>query len=121
MKCLHYCASTIEKWMSANAELRMAITMPKMSLTKLKAILQAAKLDATSDHTGKLADDRATVLDYYQGDMSKDMPAIEGRSRAVSMDVSDTIEGIMPSLMAIFCSSQEGIRFDPTAPEEVPP
>ena len=32
------------------------------------------------------------------------MPAAAGRSRAVSTDVADTIEGLMPQLMDIFCS-----------------
>ena len=37
-------------------------------------------------------------MDYYLGDMAKDMPAQDGRSRAVSTDVADTIEGLMPNL-----------------------
>jgi hypothetical protein len=35
--------------------------------------------------------------------MRKDMPAQDGRSRAVSTDVTDTIEGLMPS-----CSIMRG-------------
>ena len=35
-------------------------------------------------------------MDYYLGHMAKDMPAQDGRSRAVSSDVADTIEGLMP-------------------------
>jgi len=57
-------------------------------------------------------------MDYYQGHMSKDMPAQDGRSRAVSMDVQDTIEGLMPSLMDIFAGSDEVVRFDPVGPED---
>jgi hypothetical protein len=35
-------------------------------------------------------------MDYYLGNMDKDMPAQDGRSKAVSTDVADTIEGLMP-------------------------
>jgi hypothetical protein len=46
------------------------------------------------------------------------MPAAEGRSQAVSTDVADTIEGLMPSLMDIFCGSDEVVRFEPVGPED---
>ena len=44
-------------------------------------------------------------MDYYLGDMNRDMPAPDGRSRAVLTDVADTIEGLMPSLIEIFCGT----------------
>jgi hypothetical protein len=50
--------------------------------------------------------------------MSQDMPAQDGRSRAVSTDVADTIEGLMPSLMDIFAGSDEVVRFEPVGPED---
>jgi hypothetical protein len=50
--------------------------------------------------------------------MAKDMPAQDGRSRAVSTDVADTIEGLMPSLMDIFAGSDEVVRFEPVGPED---
>jgi hypothetical protein len=43
------------------------------------------------------------------GDMPAKMPAQEGRSRAVSTDVADTIEGLMPSLMEIFDGSEDAL------------
>jgi hypothetical protein len=58
-------------------------------------------------------------MDYYLGDMSRDMPAPEGRSRAVSTDVADTVEGMMPSLMDIFCSGEEVVQFHPVGEEDV--
>jgi len=57
-------------------------------------------------------------MDYYLGNMAKDMPAAEGRSKAVSSDVADTIEGLMPSLMDIFAGSDEVVRFEPVGPED---
>jgi hypothetical protein len=47
------------------------------------------------------------------------MPAPDGRSKAVSTDVADTIEGLMPSLMEIFTAGDEVVRFEPVGPEDV--
>ena len=77
--------------------------MPKMSPGDLRALLAAEKADALSAMSAsKLWQERAAALDYYLGDMSRDMPAPDGRSKAVSTNVADTIEGPMPSLMEIF-------------------
>jgi len=66
----------------------------------------------------KLAEDRADAMDYYLGDMRKDMPAGEGRSEAVSTDVSDTIEGLMPALMDIFAGADEVVQFEAVGPDD---
>ncbi len=71
--------------------------MPRMSPSDLKAILSAEKADALAAiSAARLAEERADAMDYYLGYMVKDMPAQDGRSRAVSTDVADTIEGLMP-------------------------
>lgn len=77
---------------------------------------KASALAALS--AANLSEDRADAMDYYLGDMSKDMPAQDGRSKAVSTDVADTIEGLMPSLMDIFAGSDEVVRFEPVGPED---
>ncbi len=93
--------------------------MATKSLTELKTILQAEKLDALAAvRASKLSVQRSDATDYYMGDMAKDMPAADGRSRAVSTDVADTIEGLMPSLMEIFSGGDEVIRFEPVGPED---
>ena len=64
--------------------------MPKLTASDLRALLAAEKADALSAMSAsKLSDERAAALDYYLGDMSRDMPAPDGRSRAVSTDVSE--------------------------------
>jgi hypothetical protein len=91
-----------------------------MSALELRAILTAQRWDSMSAITAsKLSEERATSLDYYQGDMSKYLPAIDGRSKAVSMDTSDTIEGMLPTLMDIFAGGEEIVRFEPVGPEDV--
>jgi hypothetical protein len=94
--------------------------MPRMTTGELKALLAAERYDALSAMmASKLSDERATALNYYMGDMSKDMPAPEGRSQAVSTDVADTVEGLMPQLMEIFAGGDEVVRFDPVGPDDV--
>src|SRR5215470_6314843 len=94
--------------------------MPKMTTAELKAMLAAEKADALSAmQASRLSDERTDAMDYYLGDMSRDMPAADGRSRAVSTDVADTVEGMMPSLMDIFCSGEEVVEFHPVNEEDV--
>jgi hypothetical protein len=93
--------------------------MPKMKASDLKAMLASEKADALAAiSAARLAEERADAMDYYLGNMAKDMPAQDGRSRAVSTDVADTIEGLMPSLMDIFAGSDEVVRFEPVGPED---
>ena len=94
--------------------------MPKMSPGDLRALLAAERADTLSAMSAsKLSEERAAALDYYLGDMSRDMPAPDGRSKAVSTDVADTVEGLMPTLMDIFTGGDEVVRFEPVGPEDV--
>jgi hypothetical protein len=93
--------------------------MAKMPMSDLKAMLAAEKADAlAAASAAKLAEERADAMDYYLGNMAKDMPAQDGRSRAVSTDVADVIEGLLPNLMDIFAGSDEVVRFEPVGPED---
>jgi hypothetical protein len=94
--------------------------MAKMDLPTLKAMLSAEKADAlAATESAKLSSERSNAMDYYLGDMRKDMPANEGESSAVSTDVADTVEGLMPSLMEIFCGSDEVVAFNPVSAQDV--
>jgi hypothetical protein len=93
--------------------------MVKMAVRDVQTMLASEKASALAAVTAaQLMEDRATAMAYYLGDMSQDMPAQDGRSRAVSTDVADTIEGLMPSLMDIFAGSDEVVRFEPVGPED---
>jgi len=93
--------------------------MSKLSAAQLKVMLAAEKSDALSAMTAdKLSTERASAMSYYLGDVSKDIPAANGRSKAVSFDVADTIEGLMPPLMEVFAGGDEVVRFDPVGQED---
>jgi hypothetical protein len=90
-----------------------------MDLTELRSLLDAERADALAAFTAaQLSQERARALDYYLGNMTSDMPTSAGRSTTVSMDVADTIEGLMPALMDIFAGSDEVVRFEPVGPED---
>jgi len=90
-----------------------------MSLLSLRAMLDAEYSSALAGmKADRLSSERARALDYYKGDMSRDMPAEVGRSKVVSTDVADTIEGLMPQLMDIFVGGDEVVRFNPVGPED---
>ncbi|AWJ88923.1 hypothetical protein Sp245p_03520 [Azospirillum baldaniorum] len=91
-----------------------------MTETELRAILQAERSSALGGTLStELGDERAKALDYYNGDMDKDMPRPGAdRSGAVSTDVADVVEGLMPSLLEIFASGDEVVRFEPVGPED---
>lgn len=94
--------------------------MSKMNSSDLAARLSSQRASAiASQSASDIPNQRADAIDYYMGDMSRDMPTTEGRSSAVSSDVADTIEGMMPSLMEIFAGSDEVVQFEPVGPEDV--
>lgn len=92
--------------------------MAKMELDELKGILEAEKQDALgSQESDKLSKERSRNLEYYLGTMT-DMPGEPDRSQAVSTDVADTVEGLMPAMMEIFTSGDHPVEFTPVGPED---
>lgn len=93
----------------------------KMQETTLKTLLASERTDALAGYSAsRLVQDRSRALDYYNGKMDNDMPVPDGRSSAVSTDVADTVEGLMPSLMEIFTAGDEVVKFEPVGPEDEP-
>jgi len=74
-----------------------------------------------SDSLGYMGDvistQREQAMKYYYG-----LPfgnEVEGRSQFVDSTVQDTIEWIKPSLMRVFASGDEMVKFSPHGPEDV--
>tara|TARA_R110002126_G_scaffold116902_1_gene256584 strand:- start:3033 stop:5159 length:2127 start_codon:yes stop_codon:yes gene_type:complete len=61
---------------------------------------------------------RAKATEYYRGEPFGNEE--EGRSQVVSMDVRDTVQAIMPSLMRIFHGSDRTVEYSPQSEEDVP-
>src|SRR6185312_5795561 len=60
--------------------------------------------------------DRLRALDMYKGDMAAEIASLPNRSRAVSRDVADAVETILPDLMEIFVGEGDVAAFVPTKP-----
>jgi len=65
---------------------------------------------------GEIVSRRKRSLEYYLGRPFGNEQ--EGRSQVISTDVSDTIEGLMPSLMRIFTASDNVFECEPVGPED---
>lgn len=79
-------------------------------------ILRAVEEYEDRAEDASIEDARSQALDHYYGRPYGD--EVEGRSHVVMRDVADTIEWIKPSLMKIFASTDEVVRFDPVGPED---
>lgn len=58
------------------------------------------------------------ALEYIKGEMS-DIASLPNRSRAVSTDVSDAIETVLPDLMDVFTGGEDVVTFRPQGEEDV--
>jgi len=73
--------------------------------------------DALGYYNDDLAEQRELAQEYYYA-----LPfgnEVDGRSQYVDSTVQDTIEWIKPSLMRVFASGDEMVRFTPHGPEDV--
>jgi len=64
-----------------------------------------------------ISQQREAAMEYYYG-----LPfgnEVEGRSQYVDSTVQDTVEWIKPSLMRVFASGDEMVKFTPHGPEDV--
>jgi len=88
-----------------------------MSEEQLQGVISAEINDAISFIDDDIGGNRAKATEYYYGDPFGDEE--EGRSQVVSMDVRDTVQGILPSLMRIFFGPERVVEFAPQGPEDV--
>jgi hypothetical protein len=88
-----------------------------MSEEELQGVISAEITDAISFIDDDIGGNRALATEYYYGQAFGDEE--EGRSQVVSMDVRDTVQGILPSLMRIFFGPERVVEFAPQGPEDV--
>jgi hypothetical protein len=88
-----------------------------MSEEQLQGVISAEIYDAISFIDDDIGGNRALATEYYYGLPFGDEE--EGRSQVVSMDVRDTVQGILPSLMRIFFGPERVVEFTPQGPEDV--
>jgi len=83
---------------------------------ELLSIIAAHDRSSIGVDTQEFSIDRADALDRYFGRPYGNEQ--EGRSKVVSKDISDAVDWILPSLIRIFLSTHDAVRFDPVGPED---
>jgi hypothetical protein len=89
----------------------------KMTEEELKTRIDEELRASLGYFSDELSKQREMAMEYYYS-----LPfgnEVEGRSQFVDSTVQDTIEWIKPSLMRIFASGDEMVKFNPTGPEDV--
>lgn len=87
-----------------------------MTENELIALIESEERNSIGADSGLLSDQRRKALQYYYGQPYGN--EVEGRSQVVTSEVFDAVEGIMPSLLSIFTSSDQIVRFEPEGPED---
>jgi hypothetical protein len=90
--------------------------MAKITEEELVARIQTEVTDALG-YGDKISEHRERAMEYYYGQPFGN--EVEGRSQFVDSTVQDTIEWIKPSLMRVFASGDEMVKFNPHGPEDV--
>ena len=88
-----------------------------MSEEELQGIVGKEIEDAIDYADNTVSPIRASATEYYRGEPFGNEE--DGRSQVVSMDVRDTVQAIMPSLMRIFNSTENTVEYAPHGPEDV--
>ena len=90
----------------------------KLGDAELLSILKAEKLNSVGFENGtELEKKRRKALEYSKGEMN-DVPSLPNRSKAVSTDVADAIETVLPDLIEIFTGGEDVASFDPQGQED---
>jgi len=77
-----------------------------------------AEIDDAQDYIDDvISPERALAGQYYKGEPFGNEE--EGRSQAMSMDVRDTVQAMMPSIMKVFFAANNVVEFAPNGPEDV--
>ena len=90
----------------------------QMSEEELQGVVSSEIVDAVNFIDEDIAPIRAKATEYYLGEPFGNEE--EGRSQVVSMDVRDTVQGMLPSLMRTFFGPEKIVEFVPNGPEDVP-
>ena len=88
-----------------------------ISEEELQNIVIAEIDDAQSYIDDDISPERALAGQYYKGEPFGNEE--EGRSQAMSMDVRDTVQAMMPSIMKMFFAANNVVEFAPNGPEDI--
>jgi uncharacterized small protein (DUF1192 family) len=110
--------SAIDTAMESLEAMGIEVEKPNdMSEGQFEGIIGSEIDDAIDYIDNNISQDRNLATQYYRGEPFGDEE--EGRSSVISMDVRDTVQSILPSLMKVFTSSEKVVEFVPNGTEDV--
>jgi hypothetical protein len=83
----------------------------------LSLVADERKQSIGFNHDEELSSERQRALQYAKGEM-KDMPTLFNRSKAVSTDIADAVETVLPDLMEIFTGGDDVAVFQPQGQDD---
>lgn len=89
----------------------------EMSDEQIQNIVMGEIDDAQAYIDDVISPERAEAGQYYKGEPFGNEE--EGRSQVVSMDVRDTVQAIMPSIMRVFFGSSNVVEYAPNRAEDI--
>lgn len=90
--------------------------MAKLSDAEIVKLVDSEFESSLGAPGGDISSERALAYDYY---LSKPLGnEVEGQSSVVTSDVSDVVDGIMPSLLRLFTTADNLVGFDAVGPED---
>ncbi|MAO19841.1 MAG: hypothetical protein CMJ25_03730 [Phycisphaerae bacterium] len=99
------------------SDLEAEMNPDAMDEVELQGIVGRELEDAIDYVDNYISPARSLATKYYRGEPFGNEE--DGRSQVVSMDVRDTVNAVMPSLMRVFHGSDESVSYIPTGPEDV--
>lgn len=79
-------------------------------------IVDSEMADAMGSPDGEISEQRALAYRFYNAEKLGN--EIEGKSQVVTTDVSDVVDGIMPSLLRLFTTEDNLVTFQAVGPED---
>jgi len=87
-----------------------------MSLEKLKSIIDSEISNSIGFLETETTQSRSDALNAYLRQPYGN--EVEGKSQIITGEVAEAVDGALPSLVRIFSSSDEVVRFDPRGPQD---
>ena len=88
-----------------------------MNEETIKGILENEIDKAIGYLETETTESRRKAIQYYNGEEYGN--EVDGRSRIVTREVAEAVDGAMPALMRVFTASDEVVVFEPQGPEDV--
>ena len=89
----------------------------EMTEDELLTLLDEEERDAIDFASASIAQERADAMDYFFGRPFGNEE--DGRSQAISTEVFDAVEQLLPSFLKPFVSSDDVVAFEPTSEADV--